>query len=49
MVTNSFSSLRRVVEGTDVLKQMESLDCFNERPIKSCSISECGVLIVEDN
>lgn len=39
----------RVVEGTDVLEQMESLDCFNERPIQSCSISECGVLIVEDN
>lgn len=41
-VFNSYS--RQLVEGIDVLRIVEEIATFNERPIFECKVAECGVL-----
>ena len=34
----------KVIEGADVLNQIESVETFNERPVKSVEIIDSGLL-----
>jgi cyclophilin family peptidyl-prolyl cis-trans isomerase len=34
----------RVVEGMDVVKEIQSLYCVKGRPLANASITDCGVL-----
>lgn len=33
---------RKLIEGTDLLKRLEDLPTFNERPKHDCRIKDCG-------
>ena len=34
----------KVIEGADVLNQIESVETFNERPVKSVEITDSGLI-----
>ncbi|XP_065057300.1 peptidyl-prolyl cis-trans isomerase slr1251-like [Rhopilema esculentum] len=36
----------KVIEGTETLNELEKQETYNERPVKECRISDCGVLDV---
>ena len=38
---------RQVIEGMDVLKQLEEQETYNERPKKECVVEDCGEFEVE--
>lgn len=38
---SSYSS--QLVEGTDVLKKLEEVPTYNERPKQDCRVADCGV------
>lgn len=40
--------LRQVVEGRNVLKRLEQVETYNERPQKLCQVSNCGQLTMEE-
>lgn len=42
-----FSYSSQLVEGIDVLKRLEEIPTFNERPNFECKVADCGVLEVE--
>lgn len=38
------SHSRQLVEGINVLRRVEEIATFNERPVLECKVAECGVL-----
>lgn len=41
--------IRRVIEGRNVLKKLEQVETYNERPLKLCQVSNCGLVTVHEN
>ena len=36
--------VRRLIEGRNVLRKLEKVESYNERPLKLCQVSNCGKL-----
>ncbi len=34
----------KVIEGEDTLKKLEGQETYNERPVKECRITKCGLI-----